>query len=457
MTLKTRISLFVSCLFTILFGLASTLIFVLYSNFRKEEFRDRLEIKALSNIKLLVNVKEVDDQLLKLIDQNSINKLYDEKTLVFDSHYKLIYSSIDDAKIDWSVDDLKYLKKHKTFFKQQGDYEVYGVFYDTQDKDFYALISAKDSYGKRKLLFLRYTLIISYVFFTCLCWIITSFIVKKVMRPLGSFHQKIKNINENNLDTRVAAKSNTNEIDLIANEFNFMMDRIEMSYQKQKEFTANASHELRTPLSRITSQIENVITDSETSLKGKTFLRTILTDVNQLTELINSLLILSKLDNQKHQNAEFHRIDEVLFSAIEKLNKTFPDFVILFEIEENDDLESALEISGNRNLLEIALTNVLKNACVYSNNKQAKVTIRSEKNTLIIAVLNTGNTLNKTEQQNIFQPFMRGENAKGTTGFGLGLRIVHRILTPHNATIAYSVPEENTSIFEIKFYSDARL
>jgi two-component system sensor histidine kinase ArlS len=164
MTLKTRISLFVSCLFTILFGLASTVIFVLYSNFRKEEFRDRLEIKALSNIKLLVNVKEVDDQLLKMIDQNSINKLYDEKTLVFDSHYKLIYSSIDDAKIDWSVNDLKYLKKHKTFFKQQGDYEVYGVFYDTKDKDFYALISATDNYGKRKLLFLRYTLIISYVF-----------------------------------------------------------------------------------------------------------------------------------------------------------------------------------------------------------------------------------------------------------------------------------------------------
>ena len=79
MTLKNRISLLVSLLFTILFGLASTVIFVLYSNFRKEEFRDRLQIKALSNIKLLVNVKEVDDDLLKMIDQKSNNKLHDEK------------------------------------------------------------------------------------------------------------------------------------------------------------------------------------------------------------------------------------------------------------------------------------------------------------------------------------------------------------------------------------------
>ena len=452
MTLKNRISLLISLLFTILFGLASTLIFVLYSNFRKDEFRDRLEIKALSNIKLLVNVKEIDNQLLKMIDQNSINKLYDEKTLVFDSNYKLIYSSIDDAKIKWSIDDLKYLKKNKTFFKKQGNYEVYGVFYDTKDKDFYALISATDNFGQRRLLFLRYTLVVSYIFFTCICWVITSITVKKLMSPLNAFHQKIKNINENNLDTRVASKSNKDEIDLIANEFNFMMDRIEISYQRQKEFTAHASHELRTPLSRITSQIENVIADTKTSNERKSFLINILSDVNQLTELINSLLILSKIDNKKHENNEVHRMDEILFSAIENLNKSYPEFVILFEIEENDDLDTALEINGNKNLLEIAISNVLKNACVYSDNKQSKVIISTQDNNLIISISNTGDTLNENEQKLLFQPFMRGKNSKGTSGFGLGLRIVQRILTLHKATITYSVPTKNTNLFQLIFH-----
>lgn len=452
MTLKNRISLLVSLLFTILFGLASTLIFVLYSNFRKDEFRDRLEIKALSNIKLLVNVKEIDNQLLKMIDQNSINKLYDEKTLVFDSNYKLIYSSIDDAKIKWSVEDLKYLKKHKTFFKQQGNYEVYGVFYDTKDRDFYALISATDNFGQRRLLFLRYTLIVSYIFFTCICWVVTSITVKKLMNPLNAFHQKIKNINENNLDTRIASKSNKDEIDLIASEFNFMMDRIEISYQRQKEFTAHASHELRTPLSRITSQIENVISDNKTSNERRTFLTNILSDVNQLTELINSLLILSKIDNKTHENNEVHRMDEILFSAIENLNKSYPEFLILFEIEESENLDTVLEIKGNRNLLEIALSNVLKNACVYSDNKQAKVLINAKDDDLVISISNTGNTLNEIEQKNLFQPFMRGENSKGTSGFGLGLRIVQRILTLHNATITYSVPDINTNLFQLFFH-----
>jgi len=453
MTLKNRISLLVSLLFTILFGLASTVIFVLYSNFRKEEFRDRLEIKALSNIKLLVNVKEVDEDLLKIIDQNSINKLYNEKTLVFDSHFKLIYSSIDDAKINWSVEDLKYLKQHKTFFKQQGDYEVYGVFYDTKDKDFYALISATDDYGKRKLLFLRYTLIVSYIFFTCICWVLTSFMVKKAMNPLGLFHQKIKNINENNLDTRIASKSNKDEIDLIANEFNFMMDRIEISYQKQKEFTAHASHELRTPLSRITAQIENTIADPATSIKGKTFLTTILSDVNHLTELISSLLILSKIDNNKsNENNEVQRMDEILFSVIENLKRSFPEFVISFEIEESENLDTALEVHGKKNLLEIALMNVLKNACVYSDNKQASVKISTNENQLVISVFNIGKTLSETEQKNLFQPFMRGENSKGTSGFGLGLCIVNRILMLHKSSITYSIPEENINLFQLFFH-----
>ena len=452
MTLKNRISLLVSLLFTGLFGLASAFIFVLYSNFRKQEFNDQLEIKALSTIKLLANIKDVDYKLMRLIDKNSINELNDEKTLIFDANFNLVYSSIDDAKINWSVTDLNFLKKNKTFFKKQGSNEFYGVFFDTNAKDYYVLISANDSYGKRKLVYLEYILIISYLLFTAICWVLTSFTVKKTMQPLGSFYQKIKKINENNLDTRVEAKSNKNEIDLIATEFNFMMDRIEVSYQKQKEFTAHASHELRTPLSRITSQIENNIAREAIDPDSKNLLKTILTDVNQLTELIHSLLILSKLDNKKYENKETHRLDEILFTAIEKLNKIFPDFVILFEMEENENLDSLLEIRGNKKLLEIAISNILKNACVYSDNKQAKVKISGEGQNLIISVSNTGKTLDEKEQKNLFQPFMRGKNSNGTSGFGLGLRIVQRILTLHKATIVYSVPNENTNLFQLIFH-----
>lgn len=442
----------VSLLFTILFGVAATIIFVLFSNFRKEEFKDHLEEKALSSLKLLVNVTEVDDQLLKIIHQNMVNKLYDEKIVIFDANYKLIYSSVDSAKVNWTPGDFTYLKKNKTFFKSDGTSETYGVFYDTNQKDYYALISGIDSFGYRKLDYLLYILLITYFIFTAICWIVTYYTIKKTMHPLDVFHNNIKDINENSLDSRLTIKSNDNEIDLIAKEFNMMMERIDNSYQKQKEFTAHASHELRTPIARLISQIENKISNTETSDAVKAFLKNLLADIEQLSELINSLLILSKLDNKKIDQQETFRLDEIIYSCMEKLNKTYPNFQLFLDIENNENMDKVMEIRCSKPLLEIAIINVLKNAYLYSDNQQTNITLSQQESNLILTILNTGQTLSGEEQKNLFQPFMRGKNGKGVFGMGLGLRIVQRILLLHKGNISYTIPKENTNSFQIIFY-----
>ncbi|WP_299247826.1 HAMP domain-containing protein, partial [uncultured Cytophaga sp.] len=257
MNLKNKISFIVSFLFTIIFAISATVIYILFADFRQEEFEIRLREKALSTIKLLVEIEEVDNQLLKIIDKNSIHKLYNEKVLIFNSDFNLIYSSLDDQKIKWDKADLTYLKKNKNFYRKDINHEIFGIFYDTNQHDYYALISASDDFGKRKLRYLLYILIITYIVFTITCWFITTYIVKKLLLPLDTFYKTLKGINENNLKTRIHVHTKKNEIDLLANEFNQMLQRIDISYQKQKEFTAHASHELRTPIARILAQIEN--------------------------------------------------------------------------------------------------------------------------------------------------------------------------------------------------------
>ena len=81
----------------------------------------------------------------------------------------------------------------------ENDNEVHGFFYDTKDQDFYALVSAHDTYGRRKLTYLLYILITSYIVFTSLSWILTYRFVKKMLAPLDAFHQQIKNISESDL------------------------------------------------------------------------------------------------------------------------------------------------------------------------------------------------------------------------------------------------------------------
>src|SRR5215218_4219935 len=106
MQLKHRVPLFFSFLFSLLLASVMLTVYYLFSNFRKIEFKDRLAERSKTIIKLLLEVKEVDDQLLKIIDQNTINRLYNEKTLIFNDSMRLIYSSIDDAIIAWSAEDL---------------------------------------------------------------------------------------------------------------------------------------------------------------------------------------------------------------------------------------------------------------------------------------------------------------------------------------------------------------
>jgi signal transduction histidine kinase len=446
MNLKNKIAFNISILFTIIFGVSAAIIYFLFADFRKNEFESRLKEKAISSIKLLVEVEQVDRQLLKIIDQNSINKLYNEKTLIFDDNYQLIYSSLDDTKINWSVEDLKRLKSTKTFFRKENDNEVYGFYYDTQDKDYFALVSAHDNFGKRKLVYLLYILLSTYLVFIALTWIFTYRFVRKLLLPLDEFHAKLKDISGKNLDIRINVNEKKNEIDLLAIEFNLMLERIHQSYAKQQEFTANASHELRTPIARLIAQIENKIIDEKKQSIDISFHKLILDQVFQLSDLTNSLLLLSKLDNQSNSVTELCRIDEIIFDAAEKTNKLFEDFQIDFQIDET--LEN-LEITGQKELLSIAFENLLKNSYLYSDDKIARVQINNSTDYLQISISNNGKTLSIEEQKKLFEPFMRGENAKHKSGLGLGLRMVKRILNQQKASIDYFANPLNT--FLLKF------
>jgi two-component system, OmpR family, sensor histidine kinase ArlS len=449
MNLKNRISFNVSLLFTVLFGVSAIVTYILFADFRKDEFEDRLKVKALASIRLLVEVEQVDNQLLKIIDKNSINKLYNEKTLIFDANYNLIYSSLDDTKIQWTNDDLKFLKRNKTFFKKENEQEIYGVFYDTNQEDYYALISASDNYGNRKLTYLAYILVFSYIIFTAVSWLITYAVVKKRLSPINDFHKKIKSINENNLETRVEVnKGKKDEIDLLATEFNKMLKRISQSYKKQKEFTSNASHELRTPISRLTAQLENRIIAENKEGNFNDFNKTLLQDINQLSELTSSLLLLSQLDSDFNQYQELCRIDELIFDSAEKINTQFPDFKLDLEFLE----VNVLEIKGNKSLLTIAFSNLLKNAYLYSESKQVHVSIESVANKLNVLIMNDGHLISQEEIKKIFQPFMRGKNAKNNkNGLGLGLRIVQRVFNQHNAVITYTISKNKLNTFKIQF------
>ncbi|MEI7508622.1 MAG: HAMP domain-containing sensor histidine kinase [Flavobacterium sp.] len=453
MTLKRKIAINVSIAYSLLFGLASTFIYVSFSKFRKEEFKNRLEEKAFSTAKLLIEVKEIDKKILKLLDKNIIDKLYDEKILIFDGQYKLIYSSLDDSKITWTKNDLIRLNNEKSYFTDRKGRETLGAFFSFKQGDYYVLISAKDTYGYSKMEYLFYSLLITYFIGVFLVWVFIYFFIKKQLNPLDVFQQQITSISVNELNVHLEENNSNDEINLLTRAFNQMLTRLENAFTTQKEFTSNASHELYTPLTRISLQLENLINSEQHSEKTINYLKSINNDVHQLAELINSLLLLAKV-NKEATGKKFQqvRIDEIIFDSNDLVKKMNPKFNLDFNIQIVEDIENPMEILGIKSLLKIAFTNLLKNACLYSPNNKAIVSVNQISNhQLIISLKNEGKVLTLEERKKIFEPFTRGKNSLQTKGSGLGLPIVKRILDYHNATISYQSIDETINLFEITF------
>ncbi|THF52901.1 HAMP domain-containing histidine kinase [Flavobacterium supellecticarium] len=437
MTLKRRIAVNVSIAFSVIYGISAIFIYISFSTFRKEEFMERLEEKALTTTKLLLEVKDVDNQILKLIDQNTINKLYNEKTLIFDSNYKLIYSSIDDASVKWDVNFLQKIKKHKRVYTIEKEKDVLGVFHIYNNTDYYIIIAAEDKSGMSKLEFLYQILILSFFIGTTLVWVTTYFLIRKSLEPLDNFQKIITSISINKLNTQIIESSKSDEINLLSKAFNQMLLRIERSYLAQKEFTSNASHELRTPISRLTLQLENLIQQGGHNENTLNYLNNMSKDVNQISDLINSLLLLAQI-NASNFGVNFQqvRIDEIIFQVYEKTIKNFPDFQMNFEIE---NTESDLEIKGITSLLEIVFANLFKNAYLYSYDRKVNVIIEDNPTGNIqIRLINKGEKLSPEEEKKIFNSFVRGTKNQKIQGSGLGLRIAKRILDLHKAKLAYA-------------------
>jgi sensor histidine kinase regulating citrate/malate metabolism len=118
MNLKQRFSSLFSLLFSAILAAVMFIVYTLFAQFRTEEFKERLAEKAITTIRLLNEVKEVDNQLLKIIDKNSINQLYNEKILVFNEQLEVVYSSIDDAPITWKKEELRKIKEEKSTLKK---------------------------------------------------------------------------------------------------------------------------------------------------------------------------------------------------------------------------------------------------------------------------------------------------------------------------------------------------
>ena len=176
-------------------------------------------------------------------------------------------------------------------------------------------------------------------------------------------------------------------------------------------------------------------------------------DQEGMIELTNSLLLLSQYEKIKFSRQwPAVRIDELLYDAISIARKLLPGIEIELEFAGLPGNEEDLIIHTNEALLKVAFTNLFKNAWQYSIDKKVIVAIDADEGKLEVHVDNAGEHLQPAEIERLKVPFFRGTNAGNVKGFGLGLSIVHRIVSLHSAELSYTPVQPNINRFTIHFH-----
>jgi signal transduction histidine kinase len=450
MNLKFRFALLFTLLVAIILSFSMAAIYLLYHEYRKEDFYRRLEQQARQTFNLHFDSR-ISDSMIYSLSEQAGRQLYEEKDFVIDSAHRIAYQFPDTATFFLKDDVLEEARTHGKIERfSVNEWEGVVIFFPHRNA--YSVSVAYDRVGIRKVTNLRNILV-----FVCLGAVVaTAFVsfvyARQITRPLSRLSEEIGSISESNLTQRVKVGRSNDELSQIARNFNEMLNRLEKAFNIQKSFVHHASHELRTPLASMLSQTELALRQDLSPEQSRKVLESLKEDQQGLIDLTNSLLSLSQFEKIAAAGSWPEiRVDELLFDTVEAAKKLFKDINISIGFSEVPDDENMLCLRGNDTLLKSAFLNLIKNAHRYSNDKKVAIAISATAESIRVAVENTGRQIPEEERSRLFIPFFRGQNAMGKKGFGLGLSIVNRIIHLHVGTVHYEAEGEELNRFVVEF------
>ena len=217
---------------------------------------------------------------------------------------------------------------------------------------------------------------------------------------------------------------------------------IQVSWEKQQQFIADASHELRTPLTAIMVNLERLFRHPDHTIEQESEKIMIgMQEAKRLSKLVADLLTLARSDSNELQiMSKRIRLDEV----VQKCTQVFTQLAIVKEISLETNIEGPLEIAGDEERLHQLLVILLDNALKYTNKGGSiYVSCKKDGNRVVILVKDSGIGISKENIPYLFDRFFRVDKmrSRSTEGTGLGLSIAKWIVDAHHGKIHVSSEE----------------
>jgi len=453
MKIRNKIFIYFSTTVIALTAISFIIIYILFSEYREEEFQQQQNEKIQTTIKLVEKFKMESATISYLVDQQDINDFYDEKLFIYDSDKNLIFASLDSLDVLKAEKVLNKLSPtNKWIETKEENYDLIGVYVESNNQNYYAISKAYDAFGYTKLYFLRNVLIGIFLVITAVVILISRFLSIKISEPITILTE---NLNKYDLTKEkydeLVIETSTYELHQLTQRFNELLRHTNEAFVFQKHTIHHISHQLKTPISVLVSELER-IKDFSKLEDVKPEIESQIIKAKSLGSIINVLLEISKIESGQQTQKQALRIDELFFDVIAELNALYPDFYFEVNYVPNEVNENRLVIHVNPILIRQAVQNLLANCVSYSSNSKAEIKFDcSDVNHLKIQIINLGKPISTKEEYFLFNHFFRGKNSEGKIGFGLGLVLTKKIVELSSATITYSNPDLNLNVFEINF------
>ncbi|HUB67281.1 MAG TPA: ATP-binding protein [Candidatus Methylacidiphilales bacterium] len=270
------------------------------------------------------------------------------------------------------------------------------------------------------------------------------------LRPLNKLSLEVSRIDASSLEKRITLPSLPAELLPIAEKLNNLLGRLEISFAREKRFSADVSHELRTPIAELRTVAEVMLRFPEGSAETRQAFQDIFDASLRMESLVTVLLEIVRND-QNSQTLQFSRLDLIRFT-----HETWRGFTQK-AADKNLGVslplsEKALMIETEPRLLRIILSNLFANATEYTPEKgRIAVTFAHDDNSVCLVISNTADGITSSDLPHLFERFWRKDKARSNSEhFGLGLSLAEILSKRLDMQLTACLPGDSTISFRLK-------
>lgn len=294
-------------------------------------------------------------------------------------------------------------------------------------------------------------ILIGALFGSALCSLLLGFYIShRGMRSLYVLTETTKNITATSLSQRIDPKSWPKELRTLGIAFNQMLDRIESSFVRLKQFSSDLAHELRIPIGNLIGETEITLSRTHSISEYQQVLMSNLEELHRITQLIEHILFLSRAENPQLE------IQKILLNVHDEIAVVCEYYQAMSE-EKNIKItyEGQASLHANSIMFRRMISNILSNALKYTlPDGHVHFNIKTTRDNLVQIILaDNGIGIAAEHLTKIFDRFYRVDSARcqSSGGIGLGLAIVKSIVDLHHGSISISSELETGTRVHLSF------